>query len=237
MGGHLRPHPSPLSHIASHAPTPDLMLTASPPLRRSFSRDLTPLDADGNATKKKRNQDDSSSEESSDEESSDDDDPRARIGQLPPIEDSESEDDSGLVKNINSTLATTSLTEAEAEAEAGAAPAKAPSAAALLARSGAPKTADEIAQARKDRKAAAQAGKPAKQAAPGSGSDSEAEGNANKTAGKAVKLSELGKQPLSRREKEQADKKAAQERYAKLHAAGKVSTGRWWGTAGRRGLV
>jgi len=116
------------------------------------------------------------------------------------------------VRNLNSTLATTSLAEEE------------PKPAAALARSGAPKTADEIAQARKERKAAAQAGKPAK-AAPGEipGSGSEEEANTNKASGKAVKLGDLGKAPLSRREKEQADKKAAQERYAKLHAAGKVS--------------
>lgn len=182
---------------------------------RSFSRDLTPLDAEGNATKKPRRPDDSSSEEESSEEESEEDDPRARIGQLPPIADSESEDDSGLVANLNSTLSTVAINPDEEETQTPAA---------ALARSGAPKTADEIARARKERKAAAQAGKPVKKQA--SGSESEDEGNSNKTAGKAVKLSDLGKQPLSRREKEQADKKAAAERYAKLHAAGKVSCAR-----------
>lgn len=95
-----------------------------------------------------------------------------------------------------------------------------------LARAGAPKTADEIARARKERKAAAQAGKPAQKAkAAGSDSDSsEEELNTNATQGKAVKLNSLssGPAPMSRREKEQADKKAAAERYAKLHAAGKT---------------
>lgn len=169
-----------------------LCVDSSLSLSLSFSRDLSRLDPDHNPEGK--GSDDSSSEESSSEEE-EEEDPQARIGQLPPIADSGSEDDepiAGLTANLNSKLSTTPLTPEEEEAKAKAL-------AAAVARRGNVKTADEVAQARKDRKAAGKKG-PAKKAA-GSGSESEEE-NENKTAKKNMKLADLGApKEMSRRER------------------------------------
>lgn len=88
------------------------------------------------------------------------------------------------------------------------------------------KSADQVAQARKDRKAAAGSGKkPQEKKKAGSDDESSAEENENNKKGGMMKLSDLNApREMSRREKEQADKIAAKERYAKLHAAGKVSS-------------
>lgn len=103
------------------------------------------------------------------------------------------------------------------------------------------KSADQVAAARRERKAAQAGGKKVVKKEKGSGSESEAEENENKKSGRSMKVADLGApREMSRREKcvvvlpassgweltsacrEQADKKAAAERYAKLHAAGKV---------------
>lgn len=124
-----------------------------------------------------------------------------------------------MARNLNSTLSTV----AREPVDPDAAPAVSNSR--LSAR-----TAESIAQARKERKAA-QGTKKAPNAAGGSkakGSDDEssAEENENQQKNKMMKASDLGApREMSRREKEQADKIAAKERYAKLHAAGKVRSG------------
>lgn len=156
--------------------------------RFSFSRDLSRLDADGNSASK--GGDSSSSEEESSEE---EEDPQERIGQLPPIADSDSEEDtSGLVANINSTLST-----APPSAE-DAAVSNAPL------RTGAKLTADQVAEARKARKAQAKKGT-GKAKAPGedpSDSESEEEVNENKKVGKTMKITDLGApKEMSRRER------------------------------------
>lgn len=111
-----------------------------------------------------------------------------RVGQLPPIADSDSEDDSGLMANMNSTLSTVALSP----------PDEAP--AVSNSRLGV-KTAEQVAQARKDRKA--NAGKGVKKVAKGSDdSGSEAEANDNKNQGKTMKMADLGApREMSRREK------------------------------------
>lgn len=77
--------------------------------------------------------------------------------------------------------------------------AKAKALAAAVARRGNVKTADEVAQARKNRKAAGK--KPAAKKATGSGSESEEE-NDNKKAQKNMKLADLGApKEMSRRER------------------------------------
>lgn len=100
--------------------------------------------------------------------------------------------------------------------------------------------AEKVAQARLERKMAQGAKKASGTKVKGSGSDESEEENDNHKAGKMMKAADLGApREMSRRERfvshsafllssltpcysEQADKAAAKERYAKLHAAGKV---------------
>ncbi|KAL8286181.1 hypothetical protein RQP46_004669 [Phenoliferia psychrophenolica] len=177
---------------------------------RHFSRDLSRLDPEGNPEGK--GSDDSSSEEESSDDEDDATDPSSRLGQLPPVAGSDDEQDdpaasSGLAKNLNSQLSL--------------APAVGPDGEVVVQRTGQKLTPDQVAEARKARKAAAGKGKPA--GAGGDGSESEEEENENKKGGKAIKMADLNApREMSRREKEQADKAAAKERYAKLHAAGKT---------------
>ncbi|KAH9818946.1 casein kinase substrate phosphoprotein PP28-domain-containing protein [Melampsora americana] len=84
------------------------------------------------------------------------------------------------------------------------------------------------AEARAARKAAKKGGKGAKK--DGSGDEEESDGleelaNSNRTQKKTVKVAEIDKVasgPMNRKEREAAEKKAAQERYWKLHQAGKT---------------
>lgn len=154
----------------------------------SFSRDLSRLDPEGNPEGK--GSDGSSSEESSSEE--EEEDPRSRLGQLPPIAGSDSEDDaptSGLARNLNASLSL--------------APAVGPDGEVVVARTGAKLTPDQVAEARKARKAANKGGKgPAGGANKGSGSDEEEEENENKRGQKTMKVADLGApREMSRREK------------------------------------
>ena len=100
--------------------------------------------------------------------------------------------------------------------------------------------AEKVAQARLERKMAQGAKKAGGAKVKGSGSDESEDENDNRKAGKMMKAADLGApREMSRRERsvvsllflrlltdavysEQADKAAAKERYAKLHAAGKV---------------
>ncbi|SGY11910.1 BQ5605_C011g06316 [Microbotryum silenes-dioicae] len=190
----------------------------------SFSRDLSRLDADGNSQQLEGSND--SDESSSEGESSSDEEemPATRVGELPPTAESDEDEpeDEGLVRNLNSTRLTTP------SSFSGSAPSNAST---DLPRRGHVKTADQVAQARKDKKAAKSGGQAATRAL---GSDSDNDGddaldmmNANKKPNKGIKLGDLGApKEMSRREREQADKKAAAERYAKLHAAGKTDAAR-----------
>lgn len=193
----------------------------------SFSRDLSRLNSDGESEKGSE----SSEESSSEEETNAVDDARNRVGQLPPIANSDSEDEPssnhGLQANLNSTLSTMSL----------APPPDAP--ATSNSRLGA-MNAEKVAQARLERKMAQGAKKSGGAKVKGSGSDESEDENDNRKAGKMMKAADLGApREMSRRERfvpwllfpnlvadtscsEQADKAAAKERYAKLHAAGKV---------------
>ncbi|KDE02250.1 hypothetical protein MVLG_07184 [Microbotryum lychnidis-dioicae p1A1 Lamole] len=191
---------------------------------RHFSRDLSRLDTDGNSQQLEGLND--SDESSSEGESSSDEEemPATRVGELPPTAESDKDEpeDEGLVRNLNSTRLTTP------SSFSGSAPSNAST---DLPRRGHVKTADQVAQARKDKKAAKSGGQAATRAL---GSDSDNDGddaldmmNANKKLNKGIKLGDLGApKEMSRREREQADKKAAAERYAKLHAAGKTDAAR-----------
>ncbi|SCZ94487.1 BZ3500_MvSof-1268-A1-R1_Chr12-2g03932 [Microbotryum saponariae] len=193
----------------------------------SFSRDLSRLDADGNSQQLEGSND--SDESSSEGESSSDEEemPATRVGELPPTAESDEDEpeDEGLVRNLNSTRLTTP------SSFSGSAPSNAST---DLPRRGHVKTADQVAQARKDKKAAKSGGQAATRAL-GSESDDDDDDdddaldmmNANQKPNKGIKLGDLGApKEMSRREREQADKKAAAERYAKLHAAGKTDAAR-----------
>ncbi|SCV73231.1 BQ2448_7156 [Microbotryum intermedium] len=191
---------------------------------RHFSRDLSRLGADGNSQRPGGSDD--SNDSSSEEDSSDEEEQMTttRVGELPPTAESDQEDqeDQGLVRNLNSTRLTTP------SSASGATPSNTTT---DLPRRGHVKTADQVAQARKDKKAAKSGGQAATRAL---GSDSEDDRddaldmmNANQKPNKGIKLGDLGApKEMSRREREQADKKAAAERYAKLHAAGKTDAAR-----------
>lgn len=167
-----------------------------PSIHSRFSRDLSRLDADGNAP----GEADSSSEEESSSEESEEDNRQNRVGQLPPIVDSESEEDdadmTGLSRNLNSTLSTAPRP-------------LAPEAPTLSNSRLGEMTAEKVAAARKERKAAAanKGGKaPVKQSVQ-KGSDesseaSEAEENENHRRVGNMKPSALAApRELSRREK------------------------------------
>lgn len=118
-------------------------------------------------------------------------DDRAHVGQLPPIADSDSEEEThGLQANLNSTLSTLAI----------AAPEEAP--ASSNSRLGAAGAA-QIAQARKDRKAAQ--GEKKASGAPkvkGSGSEESEDENDNRKAGKMMKAADLAvPREMSRRER------------------------------------
>ncbi|KAK4701268.1 hypothetical protein P7C70_g4970, partial [Phenoliferia sp. Uapishka_3] len=191
---------------------PPILLATHPLLKlipsslSSFSRDLSRLDPDA----KDSGSDDSSEESSSEEE--DTTDPSSRLGQLPPVAGSDSEGEevsSGLAKNLNSQLSMAPAVGPDGE------PAEP-----TVRRTGEKLTPEQVAEARKARKAQGK-GKPT--GAKGSGSESEDEENENMKAKKNLKMADLNApREMSRREKEQADKAAAKERYAKLHAAGKT---------------
>lgn len=189
-------------------------------LSRSFSRDLSRLDADGKPERRGEN-DVSSEDESSEEESSEDDDPQSRIGQLPPVDESDDDEPvAGLTANLNSTLSTEAMTPEEEEERA-----RALASAAARSKGGA-LTAEQIAQARKDRKAAGAQKKSGAAAGNKNGSDSDEGGN-NRAGTRNMKLADLGApKEMSRREREQAEKAAAKERYMKMHAAGKTDEAR-----------
>ncbi|KAM0747509.1 hypothetical protein T439DRAFT_328746 [Meredithblackwellia eburnea MCA 4105] len=173
---------------------------------RHFSRDISRLDNDGRPERP-----DESSDEDSDDDSDEEEDERPQAGALPPSgsEDEDDEVNAGLTKNVNQSL---SLEPSSSNAPA------------TVQRTGAKLTAEQIAEARKAKKAAKGKGaKPAKKGSDDSDEESEAEENANQKQNKNMKVSDLGApREMSRREREQAEKKAAQERYQKLHAAGKT---------------
>lgn len=166
----------------------------------SFSRDIATRDLDG-----RKPPEASSSEESSDDDEEEEDEaaPRIQPGDLPPNSDSDDDDDQ-LTKPMNRQL---NLGNSKADAPP-------------------PKSAEEIAAARKARRGK---GKPATSNQKG-GSDDDGEDNSEdedmananrkKTTGK---LSDLAApREMSRREREQAEKAAARERYMKMHLAGKT---------------
>ena len=157
--------------------------------RTSFSRDLSRLDPEGNP-EGKGSGDDSSSEESSSEE--DEVDPSSRMGQLPPVAGSDDDEPeastAGLAKNLNSSLSL--------------APAVGPDGEVVVQRTGQKLTAEQVAEARKAKKAAAGKGKPAAAAGAGNDSGSEEEANDNKAGGKNMKMADLSApREMSRREK------------------------------------
>ena len=154
----------------------------------SFSRDLSRLNSDGESEKGSE-----SSEESSSEEEETVDDSRDRVGQLPPIANSDSEEEPtsnhGLQRNLNSTLSTMSL----------APPEEAP--ATSNSRLGA-MNAEKVAQARLERKMAQGAKKGSGAKVKGSGSEESEDENDNRKAGKMMKAADLGvPREMSRREK------------------------------------
>lgn len=155
---------------------------------RSFSRDLSRLDPEGNPEGKGSGSD--SSDESSSEEE-DDTDPRSRLGQLPPVAGSDSDTEeptAGLAKNLNSQLSLE--------------PTVGPDGEVTVQRTGAKLTPDQVAEARKARKAAQGKGKAPGVKKDGSGSESEEEENENKKGGKSMKMADLNApREMSRREK------------------------------------
>ncbi|KAI5481107.1 hypothetical protein MNV49_005542 [Pseudohyphozyma bogoriensis] len=169
---------------------------------RHFSRDLSRLD---DRSGKPSDSDEDSSEEESEEES---DEEVAQAGELPPIADDsgDEEQEEELVANLGSTSITT-----------GAAAEGRNFGNTTEVTRGERLTAEQVAEARKAKKA----GKKGQKVENASDGDSDLE-NANKTKGKSVKLSDLGGQAMNRRDREAAEKKAAKERYDRLHAAGKA---------------
>lgn len=154
---------------------------------RRFSRDLSRLDENGNNPNEAK---ESSSEESSSESEDEATNRQNRVGQLPPIIDSESEDDEidGLTRNVNASLST--------------APKALPAAAPTLSNSRLGEmTAEKVAAARKERKAA-KSNAPVSKVKADDDSGSELEENANNAKVRNLKTSDLGApRELSRRER------------------------------------
>ncbi|KAM0786182.1 hypothetical protein ACM66B_006989 [Microbotryomycetes sp. NB124-2] len=196
---------------------------------RHFSRDLSRLDKDGNPVGKSNNlQDD---DEDEDEENSSDDEDKA-------AGDSDSSDGFGgkVEKTSNKNSATVPEEEDEEDEEQRddeSTQRQRPQdrdaldqvtdklGNRLTVTSGA---SDRVLQARRDKKlsggGAGMSGAPTATSGTPAG---ETSGNMNRSGNRSLKLGDVGApREMSRREREEAEKKAARERYLKLHAAGKT---------------
>lgn len=158
----------------------------------SFSRDLSRLDSDGNEEGKAKES--SSEEESSEEEQVSS---RPSVGALPPIVDSESEGEEDGVAGLSRNLNSTTLAPGTA-ASSGPAPTLAGSRLGEM-------TAEKVAAARKERKAAAKGAPKVVKAQKQDGDSSESDVEPlidNRNAPKVMKVSALAApRELSRREK------------------------------------